>query len=148
MAKTFEVLYQAPNAAPGATVQVDVYKADKSLDVAQSGAATPIGTTGRYYKTFNADAPGWFAEISDDQGGKAVKHFGKPEWGSHGIFDLVGDVQTAVDAVQAAVDAINTAVGVSDGKIDSLAVDVTTALAALSALDVKIDGLGNPPMIG
>jgi len=148
MAKTFEVIYQAPGAAAGATVQVDVYKADKTLDTVQSGAATPIGTTGRYYKTFDADDAGWHVEISDDQGGKAVKHFGKPEWDSHGIFDLVGDVQTAVTAVQASVDALDTALGVTDGKVDAIAVDVTGIIATLASMDVKLDGLANPPMIG
>ena len=148
MAKTFEVLYQAPNAATGATVTVDVYKADKTKDTVQSGPATEIGTTGRYYKDFDADAPGWHAEISDDVGGKAVKAFGKPEYDSHGIVELVGDVQTAVDAVQSSVDALGVLLGSVDGKVDGLQVDLTATLAALSAQDVKLDGLGNPPMIG
>lgn len=120
MAKTFEVIYQAAGAATGLMVQVDVFKPDKSQDLTQSGVATEIGTTGRYYKSFDADAPGWVAEISDTNGGKAVQKFGKPEFDGHGVADAVADVQTGIAAL------------------------ATT----LAAIETKVNSLVAPPMVG
>ena len=118
--KTFEVVYQTAGAGTGKVVQVDVYKPDKTLDATQSGVAVEIGTTGRYYKSFDADAPGWFVEISDNAGGKAVKHFGKDSWDGHGVADLVADVQTAVDGLVSSVSDLGSQLTVISGKIDDL----------------------------
>jgi len=70
-----EVLYQAAGAESGLIVTMDVYRPDKSQDVGQSGTANEIGTTGRYYMAFAADAPGWFVLIHDNAGGNAVRQF-------------------------------------------------------------------------
>ena len=70
-----QVLYQAVGAASGLIVTMDVYKPDKTKDEAQSGTALEIGTTGRYYRSFNAEEPGWFVLIHDNAGGSAVKQY-------------------------------------------------------------------------
>jgi hypothetical protein len=155
-------MYQAAGTGTGKTVQFDVYKPDKTIDATQSGAATEIGATGRYYKSFDADAPGWSVEISDNAGGKAVKHFGQEKYDAHGmgggINDLtlaVADVQTAVDAANVALGVLDTAIGVVDGKIDTaigdigtVQTDVTAALAALAIIDGKVNSISAPPMVG
>lgn len=162
MAKTFEILYQAAGAGTGKTVQFDVYKPDKSLDAVQSGAGAEIGTTGRYHKSFDADAPGWFVEISDDAGGKAIKHIDQDRYDAHGIeggiagvITAVGNVQTAVNGLVIAVGDLNTALGETDGKVDGLVTGqgaIQTAVGGLAttlaAMDIKIDGLVAPPMVG
>jgi len=162
MAKTFEIMYQAAGAGTGKIVQMDVFKPDKTVDAVQSGVATEVGTTGRYYMSFDADAPGWYVEISDDAGGKAVKHFGQEKYDAHGseadrtgLVTAVANVQTAVDAVAVAITTLDTALGVTDGKVDtvvtgvgSLQTDVTALAAALAAIDTKIDGISAPPMVG
>lgn len=127
MAKTFEVIYQPGGAATGRTVNIDVFKADKSKDTVQSGTATEVGVTGRYHFNFDAEEPGWFVEISDNAGGKACKHFDKPVWDSHGV----GDSVTAVAA----------AIVVVDGKVDDLGTQLT-------AVEDKVDALQAPPMVG
>jgi hypothetical protein len=160
--KTFEILYQAAGAGTGKTVQFDVYKPDKSLDITQSGVGTEVGTTGRYHKSLDVDAPGWFVEISDDAGGKAVKHIGQEKYDAHGleggigaVLTAVGDIQTAIADLNTAVGNLNTAVGAVDGKVDAVGAGVgdlqtsVTALAAvLATMDIKIDGLVAPPMVG
>jgi len=155
MAKTFEVVYQAAGAATGKTVQIDVYKPDKSKDEAQSGAATEIGTTGRYYKSFDADAPGWSIQCSDNDGGKAVKHYGPDIYDAAGVTDVVADVQTAVDAVALAIATLDTAVGGVSTDLGAVAGDVTDIKKvtdglseALGAISDKVDALESPPMIG
>ncbi len=70
-----EVIYQASGSVSGLEVQMDVYKPDKVKDEGQSGLATEIGVTGRYYMSFTADSPGWFVLIHDDTGGNAVRQF-------------------------------------------------------------------------
>lgn len=152
---TFEVIYQPAKAETGVTVQVDVYKPDKTQDVAQSGTATEVGTTGRYYKSFTVDAPGWFVEVSDNKGGKAVKHWDKDAYDACRVVDLIADVQTAVDNIATAITALDTLVTGVDGKVDGIDTNVTdiktvtdTLTASLSAISDKIDELGSPPMIG
>lgn len=148
MAKTFETIYQPGGASSGRTVQVNVFKADKTLDTTQSGVASEVGTTGRYHFSFDANEPGWFVEVSDDQGGKACQHFGRPEWDSHGIFDLVGSVQAAVAAINSAVTALTTTLGSVDGKVDGLGTQLTGVIATLATISGKIDAISQPPMIG
>ena len=155
MAKTFEIIYQAAGAGTGKVVQIDVYKPDKSKDIGQSGLATEIGTTGRYYKSFDSDAPGWFVEISDNAGGKAVKHFDKDVWDSHGIADAVADIQTAVDAVVSAIATLDMAIGGIGTDLSAIGDDVngiktvTDGLnTALAAISDKLDALESPPMVG
>ena len=155
MAKTFEVIYQGAGAATGLTVQVDVFKPDKSQDLAQSGTATEIGTTGRYHKSFDADAPGWFVEISDSNSGKAVQNFGKPEFDGHGVADAVADVQTGVNAANSALGALATALGITDGKINSLVTgqggissDIAALAITLATIETKVNSLVAPPMVG
>lgn len=70
-----QVLYQAAGSESGLAVTMDVYRPNATKDETQSGLATEIGTTGRYYMAFNADAPGWFVLIHDNAGGNAVKQF-------------------------------------------------------------------------
>jgi hypothetical protein len=155
VAKTFEVMYQAGAAGSGRAVHVDVFKPDKTLDAGQSGAAEEVGGTGRYHKSFVADGPGWFVEISDNHGGSGTKHFGKPEWDGHGIADVVADVAVAVAAVNDAIGALQVAVtGVDSGlaavagDVTSINVGVTAIQATLALLENKIDALESPPMIG
>ena len=153
--KTFEIMYQAAGAGTGKNVQFDVFKPDKSLDAGQSGLGSEIGSTGRYYKSFDANAPGWTVEISDDAGGKAVKHIGQDKYDAHGSAGGINAVISAVADVQTAVDAANTAIGVTDGKVDTaisnigdVQADVTTALAALVVIDGKVNNISAPPMVG
>jgi len=120
MAKTFEVIYQPGGAATGRTVNIDVFKPDKTKDTTQSGTATEVGTTGRYHFNFDAEEPGWFVEISDNAGGKACKHFGKPDWDAHGVGDAVATVAAAVVVVNGKVDAIDTQLDTVESKIDAL----------------------------
>lgn len=162
MAKTFEVLYQAAGTGTGKIVQFDVFKPDKTKDLVQSGVGAEVGTTGRYYKSLDVDAPGWFVEISDDAGGKAVKHIDKDKYDAHGLpgligglITVVGDIQTAVNNLTIAVDDVDIALATVDGKIDDLGIgqtDIQTAVGGLAttlaAMDIKIDLLGNPPMVG
>lgn len=162
MAKTFEVLYQAAGAGTGLTVTMDIYKPDKTKDAIQSGTATEIGTTGRYYMSFDADAPGWSVEISDSAGGKAVKHFGQEKYDAHGmeggisgLVTAVGNVQTAVDAAVSAIGDLDTALGATDVKVDTvvtgignLQTDVTALAAALVTIGDKIDNISEGPMVG
>jgi len=162
MAKTFEIMYQAAGAGTGLTVQMDVYKPDKSLDAIQSGVATEVGVTGRYHLTFDADAPDWYVEISDNAGGKAVKHFGQEKYDAHGseaarnsLTTAVANVQTAVDAAALAIANLEVSLGVTDSKVDTVitgVVDLQTGVLALSAalatIDTKIDGISAPPMVG
>jgi len=162
MAKTFEIIYQAAGAGTGKTVQFDVIKPDKTVDATQSGVAVEIGTTGRYYKSFDADAPGWTVEISDNAGGKAVKHFGQEKYDAHGVAGginavilAVADVQTAVDAANVAIGVLDAAITIVDGKVDSAIIDIdgvqtdlTAALAALAIIDGKVNSISAPPMVG
>lgn len=106
--KTFEVIYQAPNGQSGVAVQMDVYDATKTKDVAQSLPMTEIGTTGRYYGSFDAAEAGWHVQISDAAGGRAVKHFGKDAFDANGVTDLVAALDAHLTAVEAKVDAIKT----------------------------------------
>lgn len=160
--KTFEIMYQAAGAGTGKTVQFDVFKPDKTIDAAQSGVGGEIGNTGRYYRSFDADAPGWTVEISDDAGGRAVSHISQERYDAHGaagginaVLLVVADVQTAVDAANLAIAALDTALGVTDGKVDTVIsnvgdvqTDVTAALAALAVIDGKVNNISAPPMIG
>ncbi len=153
--KTFEILYQAAGAGTGKTVQYDVFKPDKTLDATQSGTANEIGTTGRYHKTFDADTPGWTIEISDSAGGKAVKHIDQGRWDAHGMAGGINGVILAVADVQTAVDAAAVIIASVDTKVDSLGLavggvqtDVTALGNALAAIDVKIDDISAPPMVG
>ena len=155
VAKTFEVIYQAAGAGTGKTVQVDVYRPDKTKDDTQSGPAQEVGTTGRYYKNFTATDPDWFVEVSDSAGGKAVRCFDKKAWDGHGLADLVADVQTAVDAANAALAALATATAGLGTDLAALGLDVgalaanmATALSQLTSIEDKVDDLESPPMIG
>lgn len=132
MSKAFEVIYQAAKNAT--TAQLDVYKPDKTLDATQSGAMTQIGTTGRFYKSFDADAPGWSVQCSDNKNGSATKAYDKPLYDTHGIADLVADVQLDVAELHTLAETV-------DGKVDGL-------VTSVSEIDGKIDDLGSPPMIG
>jgi len=155
MAKTFEILYQAAGAGTGKTVNVSVYKPDKTLDATQSGTATEVGTTGRYHKAFDADAPGWFCEIEDSDGGKAIKHFDQDRYDSHGVADAVADVDTAVAAANTALSNLDTALSALDTKTSTIIADVgtvqsdvTSLLSQLATVSTKIDNLDAPPMVG
>jgi len=155
MAKVFEVTYQAAGAGTDLTVQMDVFKPDKTQDVSQSGTMDEIGTTGRYYKSIIADNPNWFVEISDNAGGKALKHFGKTEYDGHGVVDLVANVQTAVDNVAAAIAVLQGLIGSVDGKVNTIDTNVDDLVTGVSALatqlgviEEKMDELNRPPMIG
>jgi hypothetical protein len=148
-------MYQAAGAGSGLDVQVDVYKPDKSKDVAQSGLAVEIGTTGRYYKNFDADAPGWSVQITDENGGKAVRNYGKDSYDSHGVADMVADLQTAIDGVNTAIDTLNTVVTGIDTAVGALGTDVTSILtgvgtiqSTLTEIQSSIDALESPPMVG
>ncbi len=70
-----QVLYQAGDSVSGLIVTMDVFRPDKTQDTNQSGTANEIGQTGRYYFTFNANAPGWFVLIHDNAGGNGVRQF-------------------------------------------------------------------------
>jgi hypothetical protein len=153
--KTMTVFYQAAGAGSGVAPQVDVFKPDKTKDEAQSGVATEIGTTGRYYKSFDVDAPDWFCEIADTAGGKAIKHFGKDAYDSHGIADAVADVNTAVLAVSTAIGNLQTSVSGVDTTSIAIKVDTENIITAcealethLSAIEAKVTELTEPPMIG
>lgn len=155
MAKTFEVIYQAAGAASGLTVQMDVMKADKTVDDTQSGTMTEIGTTGRYYKSFDADSENWSVQCSDPNGGKATKMYDKASYDAHGVAQLVADVQTAISAVASSITTLGTLVTGIDGKTDSIISDVAAANSALSGItssltgiDTKIDKLQSPAGIG
>ena len=155
MAKTFEVIYQAAGAATGLAVQMDVYKPDKSPDAVQSGAMVEVGATGRYYKSFDADAADWSVQCSDPSGGNAVKIYDKPAYDSHGVAALVADVQTAVNAVGDAIGILQGLAETVDGKIDvvdlntdGLVVSVASLADGLGVIEGKIDALESPPMIG
>ncbi len=106
--KTFEVIYQAPNGQSGLTVQMDVYDAAKAQDAAQSAVMTEIGTTGRYYGSFQAAEANWHVQISDTAGGRAVKHFGKGAYGANGVVDLIASLSTQLTTIEGKVDAIKT----------------------------------------
>jgi hypothetical protein len=155
VAKTFEVIYQAAGAGTGKTVNMKVFKPDKSEDATQAAVLTEIGTTGRYYGQFDAEAPDWSVQVEDDGGGKGVRHFGRDKWDSHGVADLVADVQTAVDAVASSISTLQTTVtGIETkvGEIDLETEGITSAVSALethlSGIEDKIDALESPPMIG
>lgn len=72
---TREFVYQTAGAATGLLVQYEVFRPDKTLDSDQSGVASEIGTTGRYFGSFTCDGPGWIVMINDEAGGRAVKRF-------------------------------------------------------------------------
>lgn len=153
--KTFEVLYQAQGAATGKTVQMDVYKPDKTKDAAQSAVLTEIGTTGRYYGSFNADAIDWHVEIADDAGGRAVKLYDQATYDVVGVPLLLANVQTAVDNVAAAIGTLQDLTGVVDGKMDVVGADISTLITSvdtlatgLGVIEGKIDDLGAQAMIG
>jgi len=155
MAKTFEVLYQAAGAGTGKTVQYDVFDETKTLVPGESGTANEIGTTGRYYKAVNMLNPGWTVEISDDAGGKAVKHIDQDKWDAHGVgggintvISAVADVQTAVDNANTAIGDVNTLLGTVDGKADSMITALADLGLAIDVLDDKLDNLQAPPMVG
>ena len=153
--KTMTVFYQASNGGTGVAPQVDVFKPDKTQDMAQSGVATEIGATGRYYKTFDADAPDWFCEINDTAGGKAIKHYGKDVYDSHGIADAVADVATGVSSVASAVATLQSIVTGVDAVVNGVATDVTSLVVAVTALSAQLTTVESivvetktPPMIG
>jgi hypothetical protein len=153
--KTFEIIYQAAGAGTGKTVNMKVFKPDHSEDAAQAAVLTEVGTTGRYYGSFDADAPDWSVNIEDSAGGKSVKHFGKDRWDSHGVADAVANVQTAVDAVNTAIGTLQSLTATIDGKIDAVGLDVgglVTSVAGLATelgvIEGKIDDLESPSMIG
>jgi len=155
MAKSFEVIYQAAGSITGLTVQCDVYKPDHTKDDVQSGVMAEIGTTGRYYKAFDAEAENWSVQCSDPNGGKAVKVYDKSAYDAHGVAGLVADVQTAVDNVSSAISTLQSAVTGIGTDTDQILVDVAAVDSAVSALtsqlttvEGKIDALEAPPMIG
>lgn len=159
MAKSFEVQYQAAGAGTGKTVQMNVYKPDHTKDEDQSAELVEIGTTGRYYGSFEADAPDWSIQIDDDAGGKCIRVFDKPAYDATGVPALVtllvGNVQTAVDNVAAAIDTLQSLTGTMDGKIDTVGANVDNLITGVASLATelgvivgKIDALEAPPMIG
>jgi flagellin-like hook-associated protein FlgL len=155
MAKTFEVIYQTAGAGTGLAPQLDVYKPDKTKDVAQSGVMTEIGTTGRYYKSFDADAPDWSVQVADANGGKAVKIYDKTAYDAAGVAALVADVQTAIDNANSAIATVNSLLGTVDGKIDTVDTNVDGLVTSVSSLatqlgiiEGKVDDLDSPAMIG
>lgn len=153
--KQFEVIYQAAGSISGLIVQMDVLKPDHTPDAVQSGVMTEIGTTGRYYKSFDADAENWSIQCSDPNGGKATRIYDKSAYDAHGLTTLVADIQTAVDAVATAIATLETTVTGIDTKVDTIisgvgdVVSACTALASqLTGVETKIDALESPPMIG
>lgn len=152
--KTFEVMYQAAGAKTGLTVQMDVYKPDKTLDATQSEAMAEIGTTGRYYKSFDADVPNWSIQCSDSKD-DATKLFDEAAFEAHGITLLVADVETAVVAVAASIATLSGIVSGIDTKADDiltgvgdLSAGITALASALALIEGKIDDLGSPASIG
>jgi len=153
--KVMQVKYQAAKAASGLVVNMDVFKPDNTPDAAQSVALTEVGTTGEYYGSFNADAPDWYVKCHDTNGGAAIKHFDKSLYDTHGIADLVANVQTAIDNAATAINTLQILTGTVDGKIDivdtnvdTLITNVATLASALGVIDGKIDDLGSPAMVG
>ena len=120
MAKTFRVEYQAPGSQSGLTVNATCKDETHTEVVGQSGALTEDGTTGKYYKDFDVDNADWSVHISDSSGGKCIKHFGKPEFDTHGLEARVVSIEGKVDSVEAKIDAI----------------------------DIELDSFTSPPMIG
>lgn len=155
MAKNFEVIYQAAGSQTGLTVQCDVFKPDHTKDAVQSTTMTEIGSTGRYYASFDADAENWSVQCADPTGGKAVKVYDKAAYDAHGVAGLVADVQTAVDNVASAITTLQSVATTVDGKvdtvnanIDSLVTSVSSLATDLGVISDKIDALESPPMIG
>lgn len=86
---------------------MDVYGGAGVLDSVQSGAMTEIGTTGRYKKSFTPDAEGlWLVQVSDANGGKAVKSFSVGTTNISEIGATVTTINAKIDAVQDSVDAL------------------------------------------
>jgi len=106
MAKTFRVEYQAPGSKTGLTVNAVCKDETHTEVVAQSGVMVEDAATGKYYKDFVVDNADWTIQISDDAGGKAIKHFSKPEFDTHGI--------------AAVVDGISAQLVIIDGKLDGI----------------------------
>ena len=100
-----DIVYQASGAATGIVATMDVYDEAGTLDVAQSGAMTEVGTTGRYRKSFTPDAEGlWIVQIADAGGGKAVKSYSVGQTNISEIGATVATINAKVDDLQDAVE--------------------------------------------
>lgn len=162
--EAIEVVYQAPNAATGITVNMEIYDEVHALVAGGPIVLTELGATGRYYGPFTPDTVGeWSVQIEVSDGtGKVTKAYSV---GSHHL----QDVGVQADAIKTDTATIDTAVGVIDGKIntidteiaavdakvvdldaDVVAIDtkITDLDADIVVIDGKIDGLNSPPMIG
>jgi len=108
MAKTFRVEYQAPDSQTGLTVNAICKDETHAEVVGQSGVMVEDGATGKYYKDFAIDNADWTIHISDNNGGKAIKHFGKPEFDTHGIAAQIGALDAHLTVVEGKIDSFTT----------------------------------------
>lgn len=160
MAKTFRIEYQAPGSQSGLTVNATCKDETHTEVVAQSGVMTEDATTGKYYKDFVVDNADWSVQIGDSIGGKAVKHFGKPEFDAHGIEAQIVAISGAIGALNDISSAevnteVDTALADYDGptkaEIDATESNIRGADSdTLKDISDQIDGLDftAPPMIG
>lgn len=154
--ETIEVLYQAPDGETGKTINMKVIKPDHTEDATQAAVLTEIGTTGRYYGSFQADAPNWSCQFEDASGGgKALKLIDSSIWGILNVVTVVADIQTAVGNISTAIGDLQTLSATMDGKLDTvgsilvaMASDLTAVATQLGDVEDKIDEIKSPPMVG
>lgn len=99
--EAIRVVYQAKGVGSGLTVTMQPY------DETDAVFGTPISmteflSTGRYYGTFTPDANGdWSVQITDSNGGEAVKHFSVGDYNIQQIGANLQSVETKVDNLEA-----------------------------------------------
>lgn len=96
--QTIKVIFKA---TVGATsVNLDVFDETDVLDVAQSGAMVQLGSSDRWSKEFTPDTNGdWSIEVTDDIGGKVIKHYSVGNYNIDSIGANVQSVESKVDNV-------------------------------------------------
>jgi len=130
VSEAIKVFYQAPNAATGKTVNMEVYDETNTIVVGGPTVLTEVGSSGRYQGTFTPDAAGdWSVQIQISDGtGKVVKAYSV---GSYNV-DTIG---TDVAAVDSALTTVDTVLGTVDGKVDDVDSVLTTVDTAVGNLN-------------
>ena len=154
VSEEIKVTYQAPGAATGLTVTMEIYDETGAKDGVNfpDVTMTEIGSSGRYQASFTPDALGeWVIQISDTNGGKVVKQYSVGGYNLDGIgtaVDGLNDVSTA--EVNTEVDtALSDYDGPTKAELDSAESNIRGADSdTLKSLSDQIDGLESPPMIG
>lgn len=105
------VVYQAPGAATGETVTMEIYDETGAKDVVNfpDVTMTEVGTKGRYRGTFTPDVEGeWEIQIALSSGdGGIVKQYSVGGYNVDGVGSIVSDIDAQLDTVEGKIDGLD-----------------------------------------